>query len=251
MRKFMDVVVFCFEERIKKVEKLDFIKKGFGMAFCNMKNALGTIQNVFRRTFLYDVILQILWRREARCWEKNGKPIPPPHLVKQRAVKEYAAKFSARTLIETGTYHGDMVNATKYIFDKIFSVELDKTLYEQAKKKFAKFDRISIMQGDSGEVLPHILAEALPPCLFWLDAHYSGGQTAKGDIDTPVMEELRLIFDQTPGEPAILIDDARLFVGHNDYPTMEQLRSFVFKRRPDYVIEVENDIIKIHKKSAV
>jgi hypothetical protein len=213
--------------------------------------ALQTIKNVFRRTFLYDIIMQILWRREARCWERKGKPVPPPHLVKQRTVKEYARKFSVRTLIETGTYQGDMVNVTKDIFSKIYSIELDKTLYEQAKKRFAGFEHISIIQGDSGKVLPNILAEITQPCLFWLDAHYSGGHTAKGDIDTPVMGELRLIFEQTPGEPVILIDDARLFVGQNDYPTLEQLRSFVFERRPGYVFETENDIIRIHKKSAI
>jgi hypothetical protein len=205
---------------------------------------------MIKRTFLYDIILQIWWRREVQCWQKKGKPVPPPHLVKQRTVKEYARKFSIRTLVETGTYHGDMINATKNIFSKIFSVELDRTLYEQAKKKFAKFAHISIIQGNSSEVLPYILVEITQPCLFWLDAHYSGGVTAKSDIETPIMRELQLIFAHALGEQVILIDDARLFVGQNDYPTLEELRNFVFERRPGYVVEVENDIVRVHKKSA-
>jgi len=144
-----------------------------------------------------------------------------------------------------------MVNATKNIFSKIFSVELDKTLYEQAKKKFAKFAHISIIQGDSSEVLPPILAEITQPCLFWLDAHYSGGLTAKGNLETPIMRELKLIFTHASGEQVILIDDARLFVGQNDYPTMGQLRSFILEQRPGWMFETENDIIRIHKKSAI
>jgi hypothetical protein len=204
---------------------------------------------MIKRTFLYDIILQIWWRRELQCWQKKGKPVPPPHLVKQRTVKEYARRFSIRTLVETGTYQGDMVNATKNTFSKIFSVELNKTLYEQAKKKFAKFAHISIIQGNSSEVLPYILVEITQPCLFWLDAHYSGGVTVKGDIETPIMRELQLILAHALKEQVILIDDARLFVGQNDYPTLEQLRKFVFERLPGYVFEVENDIIRIHKKS--
>jgi hypothetical protein len=211
--------------------------------------ALQIIKDIIKQTFLYDMIKQISWRKEVLCWHKKGKPVPPPHLIKQRTVKEYAKRFSIRTLVETGTYCGDMVNATKNIFGKIFSVELDKTFYEQAKKKFAKFAHISIIQGDSSEVLPYILAEVTQPCLFWLDAHYSGGNTAKGDIETPIMRELRLIFDRAHGEQVILIDDARAFVGQNDYPTLEQLRTFVLKRHPDWVFEVENDIIRIHKKT--
>lgn len=213
--------------------------------------ALQLIKNMIKRTFLYDIILQILWREEVRCWQKKGKPVPPPHLVKQRIVKEYAEKFSIHTLVETGTYRGDMINATKNIFSEIFSIELDKTLYERAKKKFAKFAHISIIQGDSSEVLPHILTGITQPCLFWLDAHYSSGVTVKGNLETPIISELQLIFAHALGEQVILIDDARLFVGQNDYPTLEQLRNLVLERRPDWVVEVENDIIRIHKKSTM
>lgn len=213
--------------------------------------ALQIIKNIIKRTFLYDVIKQILWRKEVLCWHINGKPVPPPHLVKQRTVKEYARRFSIHVLVETGTYCGDMVKATRNKFEKIFSVELDKTYYEQAKRKFAKFAHILIIQGDSGEILPRILGEISQPCLFWLDAHYSGGNTAKGDIETPIMRELQLIFDHAHGEQVILIDDAREFVGKNDYPTLEKLRTFVLKRHHDWVFEVENDIIRTHKKTTI
>jgi hypothetical protein len=63
------------------------------------------------------------------------------------------------------------------------------------------------------------------------------------------MRELQLIFDRAHWEQVILIDDARVFVGQNDYPTLEQLRTFVLKRHPDWAFEVENDIIRIHKKA--
>jgi len=48
--------------------------------------------------------------------------------VKQRTVEHYGKTFFLQVLIETGTYQGDMVEAMKDIFDKIFSIELKREL---------------------------------------------------------------------------------------------------------------------------
>ncbi|MBE9547029.1 MAG: hypothetical protein IMF10_06005 [Proteobacteria bacterium] len=188
-------------------------------------------------------------KKVLRNWEKKGKPVPPPDLVKQKTVKGYARKFSLDTLIETGTYLGDMVDATRDTFGRIFSIELDDALYERARKKFSKFDYISIVQGDSGEVLPVILADIKQPCLFWLDGHYSGGITAKGRLETPISQELYHILAHSVEGHVILIDDARLFTGRDNYPTIEEIQELVFKRHPDWIFEVKNDIIRIHGRA--
>jgi len=86
------------------------------------------------------------------------------------------------------------------------------------------------------------------PCLFWLDGHYSGGNTAKGEKETPIMEELRQICAHPVKNHLILIDDAREFTGQNDYPTIESLRTFVGARLPGYGFDVKDDIIRIYKK---
>jgi len=205
------------------------------------------IKDLIKRTFIYEIIKQIRQMRETRRWIKNGKPVPPPHLVKQKTVKEYAKKFYVDTLVETGTFLGDMVYVNRRTFSKIFSIELDRNLCEQAKKRFVRFPHISIMYGDSAEVLSRILADITRPCLFWLDAHYSGGITAKGKLETPIMQELRRILNHPIAEHVILIDDAREFVGQKDYPTIAQLRHLILEKRPNWVFEVKNDIIRIHK----
>ena len=189
----------------------------------------------------------VQYRITVRNWNKKGNPIPVPDVVKQRTVKEYAKIFSVETFIETGTYLGDMVNAVMDTFNKIYSIELDKTLYEQAKKKFSKHHNISIIHGDSSKVLPVILANISGPCLFWLDGHYSGGITAKGDFNTPIMQELNCILDHTIRGHVILIDDAREFNGYNDYPTIEELKKRIFKKYPDWKFDIKDDIIRIHK----
>jgi hypothetical protein len=198
------------------------------------------------RTFLSDMILRWRLKKELRDWQKRGRSDPLPNLMKQQVVKEYAREFHFRTLIETGTYYGAMVSATKDDFARIISIELDQTFYERAKRKFAKFEHISIIQGDSGEVLGKVLPNITEPCLFWLDAHYSGGLTAKGRIETPIVQELQQVLRHPGAGHIILIDDAGCFVGRNDYPTIEALRELVVRMRPDWALEVKHDIIRIH-----
>lgn len=180
-------------------------------------------------------------------WLELGKPAPPPNIIKQITVKIFANKYRPKIFIETGTYLGDMVYAVKSVFDKIYSIELGDNLYERARIKFSKYNHISILHGDSAVVLPEILHHIDEPCLFWLDAHYSAGNTAKGELVTPIFQELDHIFNHPAKVHVILIDDARDFDGNNDYPTIQDLRKFVLSRKPEYEFDVENDIIRLYK----
>ena len=209
-----------------------------------------TIKNFIKRTPLYKPICSVLGiidrKKEMIEWEKRGRSGPPPPVIKQRVVGQYAQQFNVDTLVETGTYMGEMIRATKDIFREIFSIELGDELYKEAKKKFAKYPYISIIHGDSAKVLPKILKSLKRPCLFWLDAHYSGGITVKGNIETPIAEELRAILSHPVRNHIILIDDARCFNGKNDYPTVEWLKDYILKCRPNWNFEIKNDIIRIH-----
>jgi hypothetical protein len=49
------------------------------------------------------------------------------------------------------------------------------------------------------------------PALFWLDGHYSGVDTGKDELDTPVSAELEAILGSPVKGHVILIDDARCF----------------------------------------
>jgi hypothetical protein len=180
-------------------------------------------------------------------WIAAGRPLPPPHLVKQRAIRRSAKEFHLTVFIETGTYRGDMVEAVKGDFERIYSIELGMELFGQAKRRFAADGRITILQGDSGEVLRGLLQRVDRPCLFWLDSHYSDGDTARGGLITPILRELEDI-SQHPlaKEHVILIDDARLFTGEDDYPTMDALKALA--RDAGFgKFEVKDDIIRIRK----
>lgn len=177
-------------------------------------------------------------------WNKNGKPFPPPHIVKQNAIKEYGQAFSISTLVETGTYLGEMVEAQLPNFKEIYSIELSEKLYRKASKKFKGQSNVHLLQGDSGKVMRQITSKLKSPALFWLDGHYSGGITALGDKECPVIEELNIITsDNIPH--VILIDDARLFVGANDYPKVEDILSFCKNTHFKYKLENKDDILRL------
>lgn len=177
-------------------------------------------------------------------WILDKKPIPPCPAVKHLAIMEYKTKFGCEIFVETGTYKGDMVEAQKDNFKQIYSIELGETLALNAAKKFENLSHIKIIQGDSGKVLKKMLPLLKKPTLFWLDGHYSWGDTVKGDKNTPIIEELTSILSQKLNH-IILIDDARDFTGKDDYPTIDKLIKFVKNIRPDLDVEVKDDMIRI------
>jgi hypothetical protein len=194
---------------------------------------------------LKNIARRVKDRRKYRRWLRGGRPVPPPHLVKQLAVKGHAARHGTRVFVETGTLHGDMVEAVRRDFGRVYSIELSEPLHRAAERRFRGAPNVRIVAGDSGRVLPQLLAEIREPCLFWLDGHYSGGDTAKGDVESPILAEIDAIFAHPVPGHVILIDDARCFVGTEGYPTLAELEKHVRERHPDYAFAVEDDIIRI------
>lgn len=186
-------------------------------------------------------------RRAVAKWEAEGRPAPPPHSIKQRNLLDYAQRFGLTALVETGTYKGDMVEAMKTGFEKVYSVELADHFHAAAVERFQGDDHVEILHGDSGEVFSDLVPRLDRPTLFWLDGHYSAGNTARGEKDTPVMEELGHIFARKDLRCVILIDDARCFEGQSEqvYPSMDEVRTFVASHRPDWKVEVDTDSIRI------
>jgi glycosyltransferase involved in cell wall biosynthesis len=214
---------------------------------------LSYVRRAVRRACRADIVQRLKpeWvarsrrRRVVRGWGRAGEPAPPPHEVKQATVLEYARRYGLDTLVETGTWHGDMVFSVRRHFRRIMSVELSPALAAAARRRFARDPHVSVHQGDSATVLAELLPKVDTPAVFWLDAHYSMGDTARGNRETPIKAELVAILSHPVRNHVVLIDDARCFSGQNDYPTLEELQSFVAARRPAVAWEVRHDIIRL------
>jgi len=194
---------------------------------------------IFSKKNTYPILILLGKRKKI---QRKNKFI---HLEKQRVILSYQKKYNYSTFIETGTYEGDMIDALKNNFKSLFSIELGEKLYEKAVNRFKNNSNIKILQGDSAEVLKQILPTIKTPTIFWLDAHYSQGETAKGSIDTPIEQELNTILSHSIKNNVILIDDARLFNGENDYPEINSLKNNILNTYPSITFEVTDDIIRI------
>ncbi len=177
-------------------------------------------------------------------WRKNSEKGAPPHIIKQLHIKNIRAQLDLHILVETGTYLGDMVKAQATEFKKVITIEVSETIYKRTTADLSYLKNVQFILGDSGVVLQRVTKELDEPALFWLDGHYSGGITSKGELNTPIYKELDSIFD-SKFEHSILIDDARDFKGTDDYPLIEELKNFVMKRKPSYFFDVKDNLIFI------
>lgn len=199
---------------------------------------------IIRPTPLHRLLGPALERLSEADWRKTGEG-PAPASVKHRLIRDYATAHNFKLFVETGTFLGDMIEAVRDNFEKVHSIELDSKLHERAKRRFVSAANVYLHQGDSGRELPKLVATLDRPALFWLDAHWSRGVTARGNLDTPINAELGAILDQENVQHVALIDDARLFGFAKDYPTVAQIRAEVTARRPDWDVRVSEDVIHV------
>ncbi len=178
-------------------------------------------------------------------WHAQGRPVPPPHTVKQFMLKKLAKRFRCRVFVETGTYRGDMLEAMMPHFERLYSIELSAELYQRAKARFRENLHIELIHGDSGAELGQVLQRVKQPALLWLDGHYSGGITARSERDPPIFAELSHILASEITGHLVVIDDARCFGAHAGYPSVEDVCRFIKTYRPTAQIEVECDSIRI------
>ena len=214
---------------------------------CNNRSQRGHLK-AFRKflagTPFYGVYKSLGHYPDYWYWQLRGRPVRSPHLLKQRTVLEYARRYGLRTLVETGTYYGEMVAAMRRHFDQIYSVEFDHALANRAQRKFSHDRHIHIIEGDSQTAVPELLKSLTRPALFWLDAGYYGWAGLQGDRRR-LTSELEAILRHPLKGHVILMDDARGLNGQNGAPTVPELQQRIEAEFPGRQVEVRFDILRI------
>lgn len=180
-------------------------------------------------------------------WLRNGCTGAAPRPVKMMIVRSYLKKYGLREFVETGTYLGDTLGHIAKTGAHCSSIELSENLHRAAIERFKHRSNIRLICGDSAQKLPELIRELSAPACFWLDGHYSAGFTAQSDADTPISAELAAIIAHPIKGHVILIDDAFLFNGTDDYPPLDQLLRRI-REDGNYDAEVSADIIRLTPK---
>lgn len=130
--------------------------------------------------------------------------------------------------IETGAYLGDGIKCVLTNYNNVHSIELSEHWYNHNVKQFKNHSNVIMHRGDSKKVLPDLLNTINEPVTIYLDAHFSGGTTAFGDEETPLLFELEILKNRKYND-IIIIDDCRLLgktgacgcgPNHPVYPSM-------------------------------
>ena len=119
-----------------------------------------------------------------------------------------------KIFVETGTAYGQTVAEIQPYFEKIFTVEISKQLWEWTNPKISDCENVEHVLGDSLIEIPKFLDSLTEEdkVFFWLDAHWSQGLSDKNHLDCPLIEECVIIDNQYKADIGlVVIDDIRMF----------------------------------------
>ncbi len=167
--------------------------------------------------------------------------------IPQSLVLSLVEKQKVKNFIETGTYKGNSsIWAAKH-FEKVYTIELNEDLFNEASSRKDAPSNITFIQGNSKDELPKIIEKLEGQSIFWLDGHWCMGAGGKDD-ECPLIKEL-LDISKTK-DSIILIDDARCFLGplpppHNasDWPRIDEIFKLINEHFPCYTTTIIEDVI--------
>ena len=168
-------------------------------------------------------------------------------------------KYPNKYFIETGTYLGDGIQKAleSNSFDYIYSIEIDTLRHLTNRETYSIYENVTVIKGDSGELLKLVLKHIDVPCTFWLDAHFCGDESEYGSKWCPLVEELEAIKNHKIKTHTIIVDDYRCMDNmHFDkernipvgFPGKKKLLETLQSINPDYSIKfldgaVPNDVV--------
>jgi hypothetical protein len=151
------------------------------------------------------------------------------------------------TFIEGGTFYGNTARYASNFFKKVITIEKSKVIFKKASESLSGIKNLQILKGDTRKFLNELTLEN-DNILFWLDSHWSGGETYGKEDECPLLEELEIIFKHDKNF-VILIDDARLFLSPpplphkiENWPTIEKIIKAVPSK---FKILIYEDVIYI------
>jgi len=151
--------------------------------------------------------------------------------------KEVISKYISPIFVETGSFQGQAISLALSVgFPKVISIELSNKFYDYCYRKFLNDKRVKIFHGDVELMLWDMIKGIDKPVTFWLDAHDSGGETAKGIHGDPIIQELDIIKNHPIKNHIILVDDLRGMV-------VKDIQNKILEINHNYVFSFEDGFV--------
>lgn len=171
--------------------------------------------------------------------------------IPKEIVIELARVNMSTIFVETGTFSGETGRWASKYFEVVHTIELSENLYNSNSNELTQIKQVKTHLGDSRDILPKIVKNiGNQKAVYWLDAHWSGGETDGESDECPLLDELACLSNRT--EDIILIDDARLFLcapplPHNpsQWPTISDIVAVLLKSDKKPFTQILDDVIFI------
>jgi hypothetical protein len=94
----------------------------------------------------------------------------------------------------------------------------------KSKRTLQSLQNVTTLYGDSLDLIAQVIPQNQTKCVFWLDAHYTGGKTADSLNSCPLDSKLSQMLTSGQSIASInLIDDSRGLIGDNGWPILGEV----------------------------
>ena len=205
------------------------------------------IKKLLKKILPDSLFVSIKRQYQLKHWRKRNYTENAPQFIKEKVLEKYSIENA--NWVETGTHMGDTTYYLSKKYPHIYSIEPNVEFYKAALNIFKGLN-VTLFNDVSENVLPILLPTLKGNLNFWLDGHYSGGKSFKGNKECPIKDELNSIevnFDNFE-KISIFIDDVRLFLSSaNNYPSIDYLVDW--SRCLNMKWRIEHDIFIIQKNT--
>jgi hypothetical protein len=147
----------------------------------------------------------------------------PHSLSKFHALRATQGRTGATTFVETGTYLGVTTARCAPHFSRVYTIEIEPSLAEQAERALGRYRNVEVIRGDASTEIKRLgLAGCLRDSLIFLDGHFSGGLTGLGAEIEPALSIMDYLAQGELGIRGIVVDDFREF-GSDGWPRKWEL----------------------------
>jgi hypothetical protein len=186
-------------------------------------------------------------------WFDRRFASPAPNLVKWELMRRFG---SQNVWIETGTYLGETTKILGARSSKVYTIEPSLELMNLAKNNCADLNNVEFLNGLSENLIEKVITSLTDSeyknVSFWLDGHYSAGNTFLGPSKTPIRKELEIISKHLSRfqQLTIFVDDVRGFPTNQNqeisaYPGIDWLVDWAESNKMYWMIE--HDIFMVSK----
>ena len=173
-------------------------------------------------------------------WRKGGFTSPSPHFVKMAVLNRY--QTAETTWIETGSYLGETSSKLAKVSKQVHSIEPEISLFKYVQWRYKRLINLKFHHGTSEQILDDLVKNLEGDTCFWLDGHFSGDITFRGETSSPIIYELSVIERHLNklGQVRVFVDDVRDFVfqsNDSSYPNIDYLVSWAQRNKLNWTIE--------------